>query len=243
MTRLDNKKRVYSWVLYDWANSAFSTTVIAGFFPVFFKQYLSVGADVATSTLRLGMANSIASIVVALLSPVLGAIADKGGAKKRFLFIFAMMGIVMTGALCFVRQGHWEIGVMIYVTAALGFSTANSFYDSLLLSVTSAKRTDYISALGFSFGYLGGGVLFALNVAMTLEPAMFGLRDAAHAARVSFATVALWWAFFSIPIFLFVEESPGSTRGVRRSVAAGLRQFKRTFSELRRLSVVFLFLV
>ncbi|UCG53460.1 MAG: MFS transporter [Candidatus Latescibacterota bacterium] len=243
MTRNNQRKSVFSWVLYDWANSAFSTTVVAGFFPVFFKQYLSAGADVTVSTLRLGTANSLGSIIVAVLSPVLGAIADKGGAKKKLLFMFAMLGIVMTGALHFVEKGQWEIAVLIYVTATIGFASANNFYDSLLVSVASDERSDFVSALGFATGYLGGGVLFALNVVMTLKPELFGLRDSAHAVRVSFVTVAVWWAIFSIPIYLFVKEPPGETRGTGATVRAGLRQLRHTFDEVRRLRVVFLFLL
>jgi len=243
MDRTSDKKTVFSWVLYDWANSAFSTTVVAGFFPVFFKQVMSPDVDVATSTLRLATVNSVASVVVAALSPVLGAIADRGGARKKLLFLFAMMGIVMTGALRFVQRGDWEIAVLIYVAASIGFSSANSLYDSLLVGVARGRRADYVSALGFAFGYLGGGVLFSLNVAMALFPGFFGLRDAQEAVRVSFIMVALWWAVFSIPLFIFVKEDRGETVGCRRAVAEGLRQLKRTFHEIRTLKVVSLFLI
>jgi UMF1 family MFS transporter len=244
MTQTNDKKGVISWALYDWANSAFSTTVAAAFFPVFFKQYLSAGADVTVSTLRLGTANAAASIVVALLSPVLGAIADKGGTKKKLLFLFAMLGVVMTGALHFVGRGQWELAILIYVTATIGFSSANSFYDSLLISVASDKRSDFVSALGYSVGYLGGGVLLAVNVAMVLKPHLFGLQDAAHAVRVSFITVAIWWAVFSIPILLWVREPRRESHGTSwQAVSEGLRQLRDTFHELRRLKVVFLFLI
>jgi UMF1 family MFS transporter len=243
MDRNADRKAVLSWVLYDWANSAFSTTVVAGFFPVFFKQYMSSDTDVLTSTLRLGTANSVASVVVAVLSPVLGAIADKGGARKKFLFLFAMLGVVMTGALRFAQRGDWEFAVLVYMTAAVGFSSANSFYDSLLIGVAPGKRSDFVSALGFAFGYLGGGVLFALNVTMTLNPGLFGLRDAEEALRVSFVTVAVWWTVFSIPLLAFVKEAPRQTLGYRRAVTEGFRQLKRTFNEIKKLKIVSLFLL
>ncbi|UCH83930.1 MAG: MFS transporter [Candidatus Latescibacterota bacterium] len=205
---------------------------------------MSAGADVTTSTLRLGTANSIASIVVALLSPVLGAIADTGGAKKKLLFLFAMLGIIMTGSLHFVGRGQWELAILVYVTATIGFSSANNFYDSLLVTVASDENSDYVSALGFAIGYLGGGVLLALNVIMTLKPEIFGLQDSAHAVRVSFVTVAIWWAVFSIPIFLFVKEPQGRSSGRGWTVVIeGLRQFGHTFQELRQLKTVFLFLI
>jgi UMF1 family MFS transporter len=237
-----NKRTVFSWVLYDWANSAFTTTVVAGFFPVFFKQYLNPGVDAATSTFRLGAANSIASLVVALLSPMLGAIADRGGARKKFLVTFAMLGVVMTGALHFARSGHWELAVLIYIAASIGFSSASSFYDSLLVGVAPPGRRDYVSSLGFAYGYLGGGVLFAVNVAMTARPELFGFRDAEEAIRVSFLTVALWWAAFSVPLVVFVKDTPGRTTGYRRAIAGGLHQLRRTFAEIRKLKMVFLFL-
>lgn len=239
-----NTKKVVSWALYDWANSAFATTVMAGFFPIFFKQYWSVGADVTTSTFKLGLANSLASIIVALLSPLLGAIADKGSAKKRFLLFFATMGIVMTGSLHFVVRGDWEIAAALYILANVGFAGGNIFYDSLILSVTGEKKVDFVSAFGFSLGYLGGGLLFALNVAMTLSPETFGLADANTAVRISFLTVAIWWALFSIPIFFFVDEPKTEDRFAGwKAAKAGFQQLKATFHEIRKLKVVFLFLI
>jgi UMF1 family MFS transporter len=237
------KRTVFSWALYDWANSAFSTTVMAGFFPVFFKQYANPGSGSADSTLRLGTANAAASVVVAILAPLLGAIADQAGARKKLLFLFAAMGIVMTGALRFVQAGQWEIAVLVYVVATIGFSAANSFYDSLLVDIAPAGRADFVSAFGFACGYLGGGVLFAVNVAMTLRPGWFGLAGAEEAVRVSFVTVAVWWAVFSIPLLVFVKEPPGRTPGRGGSIAAGLRQLERTFAEVRKLKVVLLFLL
>ena len=166
--QLDDKKTIIAWSMYDWANSAFATTIMAGFFPVFFKQFWSVGVDTTVSTARLGLANSIAGITVALSAPILGAIADKGTAKKKFLFFFAYMGVVMTSSLYMVSKGNWPMAVMLYVFAAIGFSGGNIFYDALITGVASKNKIDFVSALGFSFGYLGGGLLFAVNVWMTL---------------------------------------------------------------------------
>jgi UMF1 family MFS transporter len=238
----ENKRSVWSWSMYDWANSAFSTTVVAGFFPVFFKQYWSAGTDATVSTLRLGTANSLAGLVVVVLAPFLGAIADKGSAKKRMLFAFAALGILMTGSLFFVEQGHWQLAVLVFVGASIGFTSSTVFYDSLLVSVASDRRSDYVSSFGFALGYLGGGLLFAVNVLMTLKPGMFGLADAAHAVRVSFLSVAVWWAVFSIPIFLFVKEPPAGRFSGWTAVVQGFHQLNRTFTELRKLRTVFLFL-
>ncbi len=239
-----DRKKVFSWALYDWANSAFATTVMAGFFPVFFKEYWSIGPEVTESTFRLGLANSIASLVVVVLAPVIGAIADRGGAKKKFLMFFAMMGMVMTGGLYFVAQGNWLLAVFLYVAGIIGFSGGNVFYDSLLVHVTGPRKVDFVSALGFSLGYLGGGLLFAFNVFMTLNPGLFGLAGPGEAVRVSFLAVAVWWAVFSLPVFLFVKEPHVEERSSGwHAVARGFRQLVHTFHEVRKLKVVMLFLL
>jgi len=240
----DLKKEIFGWAMYDWANSAFATTIMAGFFPLFFKQYWSAGVDATISTARLGLANSIAGTTVALLAPVLGAIADKGTAKKRFLLFFACMGLVMTSSLYLVSQGEWLTAIVLYILAFIGFSGGNIFYDSLITSVASEKKLDSVSSLGFSLGYLGGGLLFALNVWMTLRPGSFGFMDAGGAVRFSFLTVGIWWAVFSVPLFLFVREPDNKkVKDGRNAVRAGLIQLANTFHEIRHLKTVFLFLL
>jgi len=240
----DRKSTVMAWAFYDFANSAFATTVLSGFFPIFFKQYWSAGTDAATSTFQLGAANSIASLAVVILAPVIGAIADKGGARKRFLIIFACMGIVMTGALYVVAQGQWVLAVVLYGFATIGFSGANLFYDSLLVNVADEKHVDIVSAIGYGFGYLGGGVLFGINVLMTLYPEFFGFADASAAMRASFICVAVWWAVFSVPLLILVREPDRAARASKGSaVTAGIRQLADSFREIRKLKVVFLFLV
>ena len=203
---LDDRKQIISWSLYDWANSTFSTTVMAGFFPIFFQQYWSTASDVTVSTWYLGLANSLASIAVASLAPFLGAIADKASVKKRLLIFFAFIGIISTGALSMVGQGYWKIAAVFYVVASVGFMSANIFYDSLLPSVASKQKRDFVSSLGYSLGYIGGGILFLVNVAMYLKPQFFGIADAPSAIKLSFLTVAVWWAFFTLPILIFVKE-------------------------------------
>ncbi len=241
---IDSRKTVLSWSLYDWANSAFATTVMAGFFPLFFKGYWANQANVEESTFYLGMANSIASIIVAALAPFMGAIADRGTAKKKFLFLFAFLGIVMTGGLWMVAQGHWQMAVLLYVLATVGFSGGNIFYDSLLPGVASEKKWDSVSSLGFALGYIGGGLLFLVNVLMYLKPGMFGIPDAPTAIKLSFVSVGIWWAVFSIPIFLWVEE-PKIYEAVEfgKAIGLGLRQIGDTFQEIKHLKVVAFFLL
>ena len=156
------KKSVWGWALYDWANSAFATTVMAGFFPIFFKQYWSYGADVNVSTAQLGLGNSLGSLFVALMAPILGAIADKGSARKKFLLLFAYLGVLASVSLFLIGKGQWALAIFVYVMGLIGFSGANVFYDALLPSVAGEDRIDFVSSLGYSMGYLGGGVLFLI---------------------------------------------------------------------------------
>jgi UMF1 family MFS transporter len=237
-------KKVFSWALYDWGNSAFATTVIAGFFPIFFKQFWCDGCPAPESTFRLGAANSIASLIIVAAAPILGAIADKGSAKKRFLLFFAFLGALMTGALYFVGEGSWLTAAFLYVCGIIGFSGGNIFYDSLLMTVARPKKTDFVSALGFALGYLGGGILLAFNVFMTKQPAFFGLSGPEEAIRLSFISVALWWALFTIPLLLFVEEDRKGREPLKAGIiVGGFRQLLHTFAEVRKLKQVFIFLI
>ena len=237
-------KLIWGWAMYDWANSAFATTVMAGFFPIFFKQYWSIGVDVNQSTAMLGFGNSIASLLVALMAPILGAIADRGSFKKKFLISFAYLGVLMTAGLYLVGKGEWVLAIFVYVMGVIGFSGANIFYDSLLPSVADESNVDSVSSLGFAMGYLGGGLLFFLNVVMTLQPTIFGLADAGEAVRWSFVSVALWWGTFTIITIAWVPEpESGKNESTENSVREGFNQLYRTFQEIRHLKTVLLFLL
>lgn len=237
-------RTIYSWAFYDWANSAFATTIMAGFFPLFFKIYWANPDHPADSTFYLGMANSLASIIVALLAPFLGSVADRGTARKKSLVTFSYFGIIMTGGLWMVQQGHWQLAVLLYVTATIGWSGANIFYDSLLTSVASEEKVDFVSTLGYALGYIGGGLLFLLNVLMYLKPSFFGIPSATEAIKLSFLSVAIWWAVFTVPVLLFVKE-PQIHHPVRFSVAvrSGWKQLRGTLQELRYFRIVGIFLV
>ncbi len=236
-------RAVASWAMYDWANSAFSTTVMAGFVPVLFKHYWNAGVDASTSSFRLGLTNSIASLVVALIAPALGAIADAGGTRKRFLVASAGIGILATTWLFFVGQGDWASAAVIYAAGVVGFSASMIFYDAMLVDVATPATSDRVSALGFGLGYLGGGVLFALNVVMTQKPALFGLADATAAARWSFLTVALWWSLFTIPLILNVRERAAPARDAGGAGRRGLHQIAQTFHHLRAHRNILVFLL
>ncbi|MEM1263285.1 MAG: MFS transporter [Pseudomonadota bacterium] len=237
------RRSVVSWALYDWANSAFALTVLAALFPVFLNDYWSDGAAGSTVTTRLAFVNGTASIVVAVLAPLLGAIADRGGARKRFLFFFAMLGIVMTGGLAFVAAGQWQYALILYLLASVGFYGGNVFYDALLLNVARPGEFERVSAFGFGIGYGGSALLFALNTWMILQPAAFGLASATVAVQVAFASVAIWWLVFSIPVWLFVPEERGDGPSFFAAAREGYGQLIGTFRELRRFRAAFIFII
>ena len=240
----NSTRQKWGWAMYDWANSAFATTVMAGFFPVFFKDYWNTGVDPTTSTFRLGMANSLASLLIVILAPVLGAIADCMGRRKALLFSFAFLGVLMTGGLYLVNQGDWFLAAFLYVLAIIGFSGSNVFYDSLLPFVSRKDDFDHTSALGFSLGYLGGGLLLLLNVMMALNPEWFGLADATTAVRISFLMVAVWWLVFSLPLMMLVDEPDGEASSLSIKVLQqGFIRIWQTLHEVRQLRNVWLFLV
>jgi len=239
-----NKRTIWSWALYDWANSVYATTIMAGFFPIFFKEYWANPNNPNESTFYLGMANSIYAIVVAAIAPFLGAIADQGSKKKKFLIFFAFLGSIMTGGLCIVNQGYWQMAVLFYIIASIGFASANIFYDSLLPDITTEKNVDSVSSLGYGLGYFGGGLLFLLNVIMYLKPHLFGIPDGATAIRISFLTVAIWWIVFTIPLILFVSEAnDNKSVYMGKAITMGWKQLIDTFKEIRKMRVVGLFLL
>ncbi|GAA0783552.1 MFS transporter [Marinobacterium sediminicola] len=239
----DNKKSIWGWAFYDWANSAFSTVVMAGFFPLFFKEFYAAGAAATDSTLYLGVINSIASIIVVLLSPVLGAIADQLGRRKGLLLIFASFGSISTAGLYWVEQGFWLQAACLYIAAVIGFSGGNLFYDALLTVVSPEKDLDRVSALGFALGYLGGGLLFSLNVWMTLHPESFGLSDSTSAIRLAFILTALWWIIFTLPLVLYVREPTPRSIHFSRVVKSSFNQLRQTLKKISLLPQTFQFLL
>ncbi|MCF6157476.1 MAG: MFS transporter [wastewater metagenome] len=239
-----DKKAIFGWSMYDWANSAFATTVMAGFFPIFFKQYWSADVDTVVSTARLGLANSLAGMTIAFSAPFLGAIADRGTSKKKFLLFFAYVGATATLLLFFISKGSWPMAIALYILATIGFLGGNIFYDALITDIASEKIFDFVSGLGFALGYLGGGILFAFNVWTTLNPEVLGFENPGEAMQFSFISVGIWWTVFSIPLFLFVKERKNKrTEPYLSLVKAGIIQLKETFRKIRHLKIIFLFLI
>jgi len=244
MTVRHNRKAIWGWALYDWANSAFATTVMAGFFPVFFTQFWSVGADPNLTNARLGYGNAAAGLLVAAFAPFLGAMADGGGSRKRFLALFTTVGVAATATLFWLPQGQWPGAILTYGLGVIGFSGALIFYDALLPLVARGKDLDRVSALGYASGYLGGGLLFLVNVIMTQKPQWFGLANATTAVQWSFLTVAIWWGLFSLATFGWVSEPAKPRRiGAGSNWRRAWRQLRTTLRHARDRKPVFIFLL
>ncbi len=242
---LDDKKRILAWSLYDWANSAFATTIMAGFFPVFLASYWAPEAiiDATQKTFLLGAWNSAASLIVVILAPILGAIADHMAGKKKFLAAFCVLGAMMSAALGLLAYGQYVLALFFYALGTIGFSGANIFYDSLLPGVVSEKKIDYVSSLGFSLGYIGGGLLFTLNVALYVFGPQIGISDV-QAVKISFISVGVWWLVFSIPLFRKVPEPYIKEKvSFGDAIQGGFRQLADTFRDISRLKYVGLFLL
>ena len=238
------RRQTLSWAFYDWANSAFATVVIAGFFPVFFAQYWAADLAPSRSTQLLGYTSSAASLILVLTAPILGALADQFGAKKRFLLGFTLLGVLATGSLYWLAAGHWGAALALYLAGLLGFFGGNIFNDALITDVAAPKDYERASALAYGLGYLGGGLLFALNVAMVLTPETFGLADKTDAVRIAFLGCALWWALFSIPLVLFVPEShAAANRTLPAAIRGAFSELSATFRQVRQLPNTFLFLI
>jgi UMF1 family MFS transporter len=200
-----HRPELRAWAIYDWANSAFMATVLQ-VFPIFFVR--TAAADIAPEVARARFAffTSAAVILVGLIGPLLGAVADQKGNKKGFLAAFLTVGIVATGSMALIQRGDAFLAAALFIVGNIGVTSTLAFYNSLLPSIARPDEIDRVSTAGFALGYLGGGLLLALNLFMIAKPEVFGLADAGAATRVSFLSVAVWWALFSIPLFRKVPE-------------------------------------
>jgi UMF1 family MFS transporter len=235
-------KRTFSWALYDWANSAYATIVMAVFFQLLFSNYWFTEPG-GNSTTPLGIASALSSLVIVLLAPILGAIADRGGLKKSFLVFFTVVGVLFTCALTFINAGEWQLALVIFVLGGIGWSGANVFYDAMIVDVSSNEKFDIVSSVGYALGYLGGGMVLVIAILFSVKKEWFGFASVEQAQLASFVLTGIWWALFSIPLLIFVKEQRTRTGdNVPAAIRHGLRQIRQTFGEIRRLKVVFLFL-
>lgn len=239
-SQLDRARR--AWCLYDWANSAFATTVMAALFPPFFSSMAqAAGASPTEATSWWGYITAGTLLLVAISAPILGTMADLGGRRKKFLAAFALLGIVATALMGTLGEDQWERGAVFFVLASFGFSGSFLFYESLLPQLASGNELDRLSTRAYALGYLGGGLLLILNLLMVTSPAWFGLTGKAVAVRLSFLTVAIWWGLFSWPLLRHVPEPPIRS-GTQSSPRQAFRRLVSTFHEIRRYRSLTVFL-
>jgi UMF1 family MFS transporter len=196
-----------AWALTAWANHGFTTTVLVGFFPLFLARYWAADLPPTRSTLYLGLTNSFASLVVMVLSPWLGARADRRGQRRLSLGVATVIGAAATALLALVGRGQWPWALGVFALASIAYFAGSTFQDALLVQVAPREQLHRVSAYGFAAGYLGGGLLLAANVVIALHPAAFGLADATAATRAAFVGVAVWWVLFTLPAFRYVPEA------------------------------------
>ena len=197
-----------AWAFYDWANSAFQCTIITAVFPIYFASVAAADLPPALATERFATATTLALTIIAIISPVLGAYADFAGAKKKLLALFLGIGVTSTAAMVLITRGDWVLAAILFVIANIAVNGSFVFYDSLLPHIATGEEMDRVSSAGYAMGYLGGGLLLALNLLWIMQPGLFGLPDAGTASRLSFLSVAVWWLLFALPLFRRVPEPP-----------------------------------
>jgi UMF1 family MFS transporter len=231
---MDNKK-VRAWIYYDWANSAFATTMMAAVLPIFYVDTAALTLGNPNLALSYwGFTQTIAMLIAALIAPILGAYADYSGSKMRFLRNFSLMGILASAMFALVGEGDYLLASVIFIVGSVGFSSATSFYDALLPDLVPPEKRDMISSKGFAFGYIGGGLLLIVNLAMIQTPEIFGFPNKLVGVHVAFITVAVWWFVFSLPLFRNVKDKRINTgKKIKEYTAIA---FDRTWGTLKHIS-------
>ncbi|MDB2599735.1 MFS transporter [Gammaproteobacteria bacterium] len=230
-----------AWILYDGGNSAFATTVIAAFFPIFFNDFWASGLEAEVKTAYLGWGLTISNLVLLFTSPFIGALTDVSRTTKILFTGFGAISIISVAVLYFIPAGSWLQALIFFGIANYCFAAGNTLYDKMLVQVSDASNIARISSYGFAFGYLGGGLLFLINAAMTIKPEFFGLSSVADAVRWSFLSVSVWWTLFLIPILLKIQD-----KGVNLPGSHFMLAYSKVFNTLKTVSAkknVFIFLL
>jgi UMF1 family MFS transporter len=222
--------------MYDWANSAFQTTIIAAIFPIYYEKVAAADLPGPVATSRFAWATTWSILIVAVIAPLLGTVADYRPVKKRMIALFLAIGASATAAMFFITRGDWLFALVVFVIGNVGVAASIVFYESLLPHLVSESELDIVSSAGYAVGYVGGGLLLAINIVMMSKPGWFFLADRGVAVRVSLASVAVWWVVFSIPLFRTVKEPPVTSREAAHggTIPVAFRRLARTFAELRR---------
>jgi UMF1 family MFS transporter len=249
-----DRPELRAWAMYDWALSAQETTIAVAVFPIYFLSVAAVDLSDTVAAQSIAYANSMSIAVIAILSPILGAIADYAAIKKRMLGVFVAGGVLASGAMFLVQQGDHVLAIVLFILASVGAQGSRVFYDALLPHI-AGERTDRVSTAGYAFGYIGGGLLLAVNLAWIQQPQWFGLPSgpdlepgaATLPARLALLSVGVWWALFSIPLFRRVPEppvrlEPDEQKGMN-PVRVGFTRLLETFKQLRAYRQAFLMLL
>ncbi|MBN2047415.1 MAG: MFS transporter [Anaerolineaceae bacterium] len=241
--KTEHKKAINAWTMYDWANSAFATTIMAAVLPVYYSSVAAGNLLPNEATARWAFTTTIALIIVAILSPILGAMADFSGAKKRYFTFFVLFGVTGTALLILVSTGDWILASIFYIVGSIGFSGANVFYDSLLPHIAEPDEIDQVSSKGYAMGYLGGGIMLAVNLAMI----MFAPAHLTEwMSRISFFMVAVWWLIFTLPLLRNVDEPPRRVEKGEESfrpIQASINRLVNTFKDIRKYKELTKFIV
>lgn len=250
-----HRRELRAWAMYDWANSAVMTTIIAAVFPPYYTRVAGAGLPEGAAHLRFMIGSTLAIAFIAILSPIVGAISDYRGNKKRILGGFMTLGVGAVAAMFFIQQGDWLLGILLFMLANVGLMGSFVFYEALLPHVASHDEVDRVSTAGYSLGYLGGGILLALNLAWIVAPGAFGLPSGEGLTpaqetlpvRLAFLSVAVWWLVFAIPLFRHVPEPPvrleADERPGESAVRVAFTRLRETFGELRGYRDAFLMLL
>jgi len=241
-----------AWAMYDWANSAMVTTIITAVFPIYYARVACAGVmDRDEATRWFAISTTGGMVLIALISPLLGTIADFNGRKKRMLGSFLALGLASVAGMFFIYRGQWILASVLFILANIGANGSFVFYDALLPHIARDDEVDRVSTAGYALGYVGGGVLLALNLAWIQKPAWFGLPSVQDLSaqgtlpsRLAFLSVAVWWLVFSIPLFRRVPEPPASGGGGGAlPIRASVNRLIETFRSLRRYRQAFLMLL
>jgi UMF1 family MFS transporter len=242
-----HRPELRAWAMYDWANSAIYATIITAIFPIYFISVAAADLPPAAATARFGLATTLSLVIAAVLSPLLGAIADYTAMKKRMLAVSVALGVAAAAALSLVGRGEWRLGALLFVVTNVAIMASFVFYESFLPHLASEEEMDRVSAGGYAMGYVGGGLLLVLNLLWIQKPERFGIADPITATRLSFLSAAIWWLVFSIPLFRRVPEPPRVIEGDEAErmnpLRAGFVRVLETLRDLRQFRDAFLLLL
>ncbi|MEC7832433.1 MAG: MFS transporter [Pseudomonadota bacterium] len=229
-------KKLFSWALYDWANSAYATIVLAGFYPIIFAENFASIIPDTERTLILGISNSSASLLLIIIAPLIGLIADRKRAKKRFLIIFALIGIVATFLLSVVAKDQWLLASFFFGLSLFGFMLSNVFYDSMMLNFKNTNQYDSISALGYALGYLGGGLAFVISLLFLFyfDQSSYPLI---YEKKIVFIFTSFWWLLFMIPLILYWNDNDSN-----QTISNPQYKLRDTYNYIRSNKKLLLFL-